>query len=245
MNTRLKAAIISLAHASPVTEVCGLLYQDERGVHIHPCSNITQDEEGPSRAFEISDEEYTSLSQRARVCGIYHSHGTGGAAAFSESDIELATVMELPIYLYIVGTGAWLSYVPPTYEVPLLSQPWQWGFSDCYETIRTYYRQTKGVHLGDYDRDESFEKAEQSAILQYVAAEGFTTLPATETSAPDDVLVFTTGGGAYPHHLGVLLTGQQFLHHPIGALSRRDPLDGRWLKRLHQVLRYTGKTVLA
>lgn len=243
MNTRLKAAIITLAHASPATEVCGLLYQDENGVHIHPCSNITQDEEGPSRAFEIADTEYTSLSQRARVCGIYHSHSTGGAAAFSKSDIELANVMELPIYLYVVDTGVWLSYVPPTYEVPLIGAVWSWGESDCYSLIRSYYHQTKGIYLGDYDRDETFENADHSVILQHVAAEGFTVLESNNAPAPDDVLVFTTGGGAYPHHLGVYLGGQMFVHHPIRALSRRDPLDGRWLKRLHQVLRYTGRKI--
>lgn len=241
MNTQVKRSIIAYACAAPAQEVCGFVYQDEGGVHVYPCTNVTQDEEGSARAFEISNEEYVAAAQLGRICAIYHSHSLGGSPEFSEGDLDLAKEMGLPIYLYVVDTQRWLSYVPPTYVLNPIGQIWHWGTQDCYETVRTHYRQQKGVYLGDYDRDETFEGAAFSAITQYVTAEGFTPVSDPSLMRADDVLLFQTLGGAYPHHLGVYLGEQMVLHHPLGGLSRRDPLDGKWLKRVHQVLRYTGQ----
>jgi len=243
VNTRIKQSIIAYAQAAPEQEVCGFIYQDEAGVHVHPCENITRDEAGPARAFEIDPQEYMALSRRARVCGIYHSHSKGGAHGFSPADLTMANAMELPIHLYVVDTGAWISYVPRTYSAPLIGANWAWGEADCYELVRTYYRNVKGIYLSDYDRDESFQDAPESAITQYVADEGFSPVVLAEGKAPQegDVLLFGTPGNAYPHHLGVYIGKQTMLHHPLGSLSRSDPIDGKWLKRLKQVLRYTGK----
>lgn len=238
MNTKVKQAIIAYARAEPAREVCGLIVCEPPSVIAYPCANVSRDEDGQGSTFEIDPQEYIAACGRGRVVGLYHSHPTG-PATFSEEDLKVAREMEIPTYVYAVEDGGWASFVPEGYHVPLIGSAFAWGVADCYETVRLYYRQTLGIHLGDYDRDETFREAAPEAILQHIAAEGFTCV-GTDASAirPHDALVFSTPGHRYPHHLAVYLGGNRILHHPYGALSRVDDLEGTYLARLLSVLRY-------
>jgi cell wall-associated NlpC family hydrolase len=95
--------------------------------------------------------------------------------------------------------------------------------------------------MTDYDRDESFENAEASAITKYIEAEGFYYIEDRKDIKQDDVLLFTTPGTVYPHHLAIFIGNSRMLHHPLNCLSTVDPLTGAWLKRIVGVLRYIGK----
>lgn len=243
MNTRIKQAIIAAAQAQPTEEVCGLIYQTLEGAHLHPSPNVTRDEEGVARAFELDPQAYIAAAEAGRVLGVYHSHAADGAVAFSEADLDMARELGLPFYLYCNRDASWHSYVPETYRIPLIGASWLWGFADCLETVRVYYRQERSVYLTDHDRDETFEQAGESAITQHIATEGFTQLGANAAPQVGDVLLFRTAGA--PHHLAVFLGQSQMLHHLRGALSRTEPLDGAWLKRLVGVLRYTGPETAA
>lgn len=241
MNTKVKAAIIAAAKATPNVEICGLIYRTDTEVRVVSCPNITIDAEGPARAFEIDEQYYIHTAGLGKILGVYHSHAVDGSAALSEADLDLARVLEIPIYLFANRDESWHSYIPPTYRPPLIGRPWIWGESDCYETVRLYYRLAHNVYLTDYDRDETFENAEHSAITRYIETEGFMSVP-TNTIREGDVLLFRTPGTAYPHHLGVFTGRSQVLHHPRGLLSRIDLFNSNWLKRLSAVLRYQGKT---
>jgi proteasome lid subunit RPN8/RPN11 len=234
VNTHVKRAIIEHALSAPNEEICGLIFYNSEGTFIHRCPNVSG--EPHAHTFEIAPSDYAHAAGMGQVCGIYHSHVSG--AAFSEEDLLVAREMELPIYLYAVAEQAWATYVPSTYNMDPVGKEWSWGTHDCYEAVRTYYRQKRGIYLGDYDRDESFEKAEESAIVKYIAAEGFDYVPKSEPILLDDVLLFKTTGRSYPHHLGVLVGPNKFLHHPRRHLSRIDALDGYWLRRLVGTLRY-------
>lgn len=244
MNTKVKNEIISLARADPAHEVCGLIVCAPPQVLVHPCTNISRDEDGQEHTFEIDSQEYISACARGKVCGIYHSH-PHGPVAFSQADIEVADAMELPSHLYVTDADAWITYIPRGYTVPLTGQEFTWGTQDCYETVRIYYRQKLGIYLGDYDRDENFRDAAPDAILKHISSEGFINLGRDLSVIQEhDVLLFDTPGHRYPHHLGIYTGGSnRFLHHPFGALSRIDDLDQHYLNRLLSVLRY-GRTAL-
>jgi proteasome lid subunit RPN8/RPN11 len=238
MNTRVKQTITSLACATPECEVCGFIVRGEGAVWVHPCENVSHEEDGQGATFEIDPQQYISANEKGRVCAMYHSHPKGHAS-FSEADLEVAREMELPSHVYAVEDGSWATYIPEGYEVPLTGTLFAWGEADCYETVRVYYRQKLGVYIGDYDRDETFREAAPDAILKHIEAEGFSNLGVDVAVAREhDVLLFDTPGHRFPHHLGVCLTGNRFLHHPYGGLSRVDDLNGHLLKRLLGVLRY-------
>ena len=237
MNTHVKNAIIAHALEHPTEEVCGFVYYNTEGVYAHRCANVSAD--GHEEAFEIAPADYAAVASVGKPCGIYHSHPSG--AAFSEEDLDVARAMELPMHLYAVAEGTWHTYVPPGYHVPTEGNEWRWGLFDCYEAVRIHYRQALGIYLTDYDRDESFEHAAESAITKHFAAEGFEYVPREQPILMNDLLLFRSTGG-HPHHLGVLVGSNKFLHHPRNMLSRIDSLDGYWQRRLVGVLRYQAKS---
>jgi len=239
MNTKIKQAIIDRALSLPNEEVCGLIYCTQNAVYAHPCTNISK--EDIACTFEIAPQEYISISQLGKVIGVYHSHAQGGSSTFSPEDIEVANEMALPFYLYTIEGSKWMSYIPPTYTINPVGQKFIWGVQDCLEVVRTYYRQSRNVYMTDYDRDESFQGASEDAIVKHISDEGFYQVPGNGPIKMDDVLLFKTPGTAYPHHLGVFIGQSRVLHHPLNMLSRVDPLNGAWLKRLAMVLRYGGK----
>lgn len=241
MNTRIKADIITRARATPDSEVCGLIYQTLEGVHVLPSPNVARDEEGApevDEAFEVAPQVYAEAASLGRVIGVYHSHRATGSTALSEADLDMARALELPVYLYCNRDESWHSYIPPGYHVPLTGLPFAWGVADCYEEIRTYYRQTLGIYLGDYDRDETFALQGDDRLVRHIADEGFTVVPGKSQLHLHDVLLFRTPGYAAPHHVGVFVGHSRVLHHPLNQLSRYDPLNGEWFKRLRMVLRH-------
>lgn len=239
MNTHVKRAIIDHALALPAQEVCGFIYQVDHEVRAYPCENVTV--EPKAEAFEIDPTEYVEVQKLGRVCGLYHGGMTHANEGFSEEDLAVAQEMCLPSYVYCGPSDKWARYIPPTYHVNPVGRDWAWGEADCYSTVEVHYRQKRGVYMTDYDRDESFERATESAITQHIADEGFGYVDKHAPILTDDVLLFRTPGCAYPHHLGVVVGPNMLLHHPRNNLSRVDALNGAWLRRLMGVLRHTGK----
>lgn len=239
MNTRVKQDIVNHARAMPGEEVCGFIYQAEDGVHAFPCRNVAP--EARHECFEIDPADYVTVHGMGRVCGLYHGGMTHTNEGFSEEDLAVAGEMVLPSYLYCGPSDKWARYIPPTYHVDPIGRMWAWGEADCYSTVELHYRQKRAVYMGDYDRDESFERATEPIIMRHVTEEGFVAVDPAAPIVNDDVLLFRTPGCAYPQHLAVVVGPNQMLHHPRNQLSRVDPVDGPWLRRLAGVFRYAGK----
>lgn len=239
MIPAIKQAVIAHALEQPAEEVCGLLYYNEETVVAQRCANVSVDSRATS--FEIAPNDYAAVTRLGVPCGIYHSHPVGCELRLTETDIALAAAMALPMYLYCVADGSWHSHVPSTYRVNPVGLNFIWGYHDCLSVVVTHYRQKLGIHLTDYERDASCENAGDSRIIRHVADEGFEYVDRKEPILLDDVLLFK--GRGYPHHLGVLVGPNQILHHSIRQLSRIEPLDDHWLRRLVGVLRYTGRKV--
>jgi proteasome lid subunit RPN8/RPN11 len=236
MHTKIKQSIIELAKIS-TEEICGFIYATHNEVKIYPCTNIAADR---TTNFEISKGEYLDCIRLGVVIAVYHSH-PNGPASFSEWDLAVSKEAALPFYMYDVPSGEWFEYLPPTYSVKLEGRPFYWGFDDCYGTVRHYYRETLGLYLRDYDRDDNFGPSKSMAIMDHFADEGFVCFPPTEIVKPHDALLFDISKHC-PQHLSVFVGNQRMFHHPLNALSHIDFLDGRYLSRLAHVLRH--KTLL-
>ncbi len=231
MHTAVRAAIIAQASATPMVEVCGLIYYTLDSVHAYPCANVALD---PVNDFEVAANDYVAAAVLGKVCGIYHSHPTG-PAAFSDADLETARDMCLPMYLWSVEDSKMGEYIPPTYVVPLEGRQWIWGMADCYETIRIYYRQCHDLYMGDYVRDDSWSG---STIVDHIADEGFEYVQGNSPIKVGDALLFNTVT-AYPQHLAVFLGAGRMLHHPLYQLSRSDQFTTCRLR--HRWARYDGR----
>lgn len=236
MHTSIKHQIISLAKSDKEREICGFIYRDFSGApKVFDCKNIS---ENPHEEFEISMEDSISVLGMGNPLAVYHSHPTA-SPGFSPADLECAEEMCLPFYMYDVETETWHEYIPKSYESSVLGRQWCLGFDDCYSVVRNYFRKNHGVHMGDYDRDESMSHEERGVIAHHYEHEGFRVVPKEEIRE-GDVLIFKTDK-ALPQHFGIYSGQNRFFHHPIGGLSRLEPLSDRWLSRLISVFRYDPK----
>lgn len=242
MHPRIRASITTLARATPEHEVCGFVYVDALGdAQILPCPNVSPT---PAEDFEIDVADHVrALHIGQQLLGVYHSHPAGAPTGFSPADMEYADELALPLYLSNPETGAITDYVPASYVLPLEGRPWCLGFSDCWETPRVYYRQLHGIHMADYERDESFQHEEQGVILANYEREGFTCLPPDWSAVRvNDILMYRTDK-ALPQHFGVFTGNGHMLHHAQGRLSEVELITERWQSRLFCVFRHQSLAV--
>jgi proteasome lid subunit RPN8/RPN11 len=232
MHSSIKREISVIARSSPDHEVCGFICANVAGgtPFVFPCPNSA---ENPAEEFQIDALDYLRAESAGQILGVYHSHPV--SAGFSEADLECAEELAIPFYLYDIQGDKWSEYLPSTYQPLIECAPFVLGFADCYELIRRYFRAHYKLYLSDYDRDESFCYEEQGVIMANFEKEGFE-LVDSKGLRRDDVILFRTDK-ALPQHFGVFLGNSEFLHHPRGALSRRETLTGRWQSRIFHVLR--------
>jgi len=235
MNTSIKNKIIDIAKNNPTEEICGYIYYGIDGK-----SNILESKNQhlhKNKMFLTDPSDYIRLSESTNtIVGVYHSH-TIGDETFSESDIEYADTWELPIFVYSLSSDKWNSYTPMSYAPTLIGRPFCWGFSDCFELVRDYYRAEKGVNLSDYERDASFAGSNSSIIIENFEKEGFVKLPDNGLILKNDIILFKCNT-VYPLHLAVFQGKSRMIHHPMGRLSASCFLDRPWTKKISMILRY-------
>lgn len=250
MHSRIKNQIIDWAKANPKEEICGLLYYSDNKLLAVLCENIARDK---SNEFQISHEIYLKYEMAGTLCGVFHSH-PDGPAAFSEADIEYIQEVAVPLYLYVVESGSWLEYIPPTYHVDTIGLPFIWGLYDCYSTARNHFRQECGVYLGDYDRDEDVFRTSgtKTMIVDNLRKEGFSIIGsfldnnlnlALNSIQKHDIILFTNPEICRQSsvHVGIFLGNSKFLHHPENALSRSEMLTDHWVKRIRFIIRHKSQ----
>ena len=237
MNTSIKNKIIDIAEKSPSKEVCGYIYFDingEAGIIQSTNTHLNSDV-----MFTTDEKDYISLSESSNtIVGVYHSH-TIGDESFSDQDISYAETWELPLYVYSIKSKKWNSYVPDSYKPNLIGRQFCWGFSDCYEIVRDYYKLEFNIKISDYDRDNSFEGSNNSIIIDSFGKEGFERIPDGSPIMKDDVIVFNSNR-LFPHHLSVFIGRSKMIHHPRGRLSEVCMLNKVWNKKISMILRYQG-----
>lgn len=230
----------ALALASSTIEVCGFaILKYDGSSYLYPCTNIASD---PTQEYEIDTSDFINASKTGRIVGIYHSHPKG-PSSFSETDIEYANELGLPQWMYSGKTETWHEYIPPTYfSPPFEGRQWAWGIQDCHVLLRDYYRQSFQIYLSDYDRDETSDWVNLGkVVLQNIEREGFTRLPPGAVLQKNDILIFNTNGA--PIHFCVFIGNSTVLHHPLGALSRKDQYNSAWQRRLHTIARYNKRSL--
>jgi proteasome lid subunit RPN8/RPN11 len=236
MNTEIKNTIEKFAKENANEEICGFVYHSLSELYIYPCKNIADDK---SLDFEISSEDYIICKNKGKILFIYHSHTAASTfgASFTPADIELADEIELPIRVYSITEDKWQEYIPKEYKISLIGQPFLWGEKDCFGLVRTFLRQEKGIYIGDYSRDKTFQNNNNNQILENIEKEGYYSTNSTCLLMRHDILLFTSGK-LNVQHMAVYMGNSQILHHPLNMLSNIEPMNQRTLDRLKYVFRH-------
>lgn len=219
---KLKALLEDTILLSSQVEQCGFLIGDR----LAECPNIAS---SPTNSFQITAlnlHRYLSISDL-----IWHTHIEPDSDSLSYADIQLARVLNKPIFSYHRTTKA-IDYYDPRnpHPYPLLPTkrleglPYQWDRCDCHQLVRSWYEIELGVKLPklvcteqeEYELGESWNRAVNSMPFL-----GFTRVGENEIKTGTVVLMNLAATN--PHHCGVITgmgeKGWMMLHHQTDSLS--------------------------
>lgn len=128
----------------------------------------------------------------------------------------------------------WGDQVP---RPPLLGREFRHGVTDCYALCRDWWLLETGELLPDFARPDRWWESGADLIADHLAEAGFEPVPLDRVRRGDGLIFGRPGRPA--EHLAVSLGGGLMLHHPMGGLSRREPV-GRWGRLLRRAVRRAG-----
>ena len=249
LTTQVRRQIIEQAIATPDVEICGVVLNNGEIVQMNNCANEPKDE------FLIDEDEFDLVADSA--VAIYHSHCLDSQPAIlSHKDIANSKARKMPYALYHTLFGEWDYYNPSDiYPYPLISNPWlpkelpfylgwkfDYGRSDCYTLVRSYYKGMLGVDLPDFPRNAVGETTspEWDMFVGNFERAGFRKLDADEPLRTNDVILMCISG-TQTHHSAILLdpkNGKALHNLGEGRMSELFMYGGYWETATRFVCRY-------
>ena len=220
------------AHAaeSVPAECCGLVSVVSGHLVYVRCRNAYAGESvrlGDAKPFEIHHEDYSAAEDAGEIVAIVHSH-VGEPPVPSMADRVGIEAHGLPWLIVNYPVGNWTVNEPTGYKAPLIGRPYVHGVFDCFAICRDYYRETLGIEIQNYPRDECFWKKGQNLYLDLFEEAGFVLIEEKDLRKHDGIFMMVRAD--VPNHAAVYLGDDMILHHPMSRLSGRDPWGGYWKK---------------
>lgn len=162
-----------------------------------------------------------------------HSHpGDGATTQPSELDQLQCDAHGIPWVIVSWPEGD-LRTIAPRGERPLEGRAFELGYADCWSLVMDWHR-WQGVTLRNYSVDYPWWERGENLYMDNWYAEGFREV--TEPRPGDMVLMQVSA--PVVNHAGILLEGNQLLHHLYGQLSCTTPYGGYLRERTIKIVRH-------
>lgn len=126
----------------------------------------------------------------------------------------------------------------------LLGREFVHGKTDCYDMVRSFYRDNFGLELTNYARPDFWWKQGLNLYADNFAKEGFRVVDAAPHQAQlADVFLTAVQSSGVPNHAGIYLGQGRILHHFPGRFSEVVPLRGIWRDSLCAIIRHKDVSV--
>lgn len=200
--------------------------------------NIAAD---PVSTFRVADEAWSD-----EVEAVIHSHvapAVPGSEPRAPSRADQVGQGASAVPWGICWTDGRGGALPPLWfgdhllDEPLVGRPFVPGSLDCYELVRAWWWQTRGVRLPVVPRDAEWWAAGGDLLAQGFRGAGFVPVDPAEARPGDGLLIAVPATGVV-NHCAVLIDGGLMLHHRGGQLSRREPWSGAWRRLTRMVVRH-------
>lgn len=223
-------SILSHLHSVYPKEGCGIVYSDGSNIFWTSINNVSDNQ----REFVLDKNEYLRYYLRYKILCIVHSHPDSPESP-SSWDIENCNAVGIPYIIYSIPTNNFYVLEPDLPIKPLLKRNYCFGYLDCFELIRDYYK-TKGINLKyrGYWSNNWWEGDKDWFSDEHLKTYKMTRITSLE---PDCFLTFQIGSRK-ANHCGVYTSNGNFIHHPTNRLSVEEPLSGIWKKTLRGIYRY-------
>lgn len=211
-------------------ESCGLVIVRKGRQRYVPVRNIAERNEH----FVMHPQDQAAAEDLGEVALVVHSHPNLPPLP-SQADLVGCEASGLPWLIVNWPTGAVHQFAPSGYVPPLYGREFSHGVLDCYSFIQAYYRQTLGLELPDFQRDDEWWLKGQSLYLDGFASAGFVQVHGAP-QAHDGLLMRLAS--PVPNHGAVYLGDGCIGQHQMGRLSSRDVYGGWYEKITTHVLRH-------
>lgn len=239
---------IRLHARSKAAETCGVIVDNKKVLRYPAFFAVTNVSKNPESKFAFDPSEWDDLKATA-VCIVHSHHLDSQPGQLTPSDIEAARVAGLPTLLYHAAFDVWdywhpYHWNPYPLQVPKLSEDlegwaFEYGRSDCWSIVRSYYALRWGMCLRDYPRGE-IEELESESFAPFTEEFkdfGFIEI-FDEIWRDGDLLILRVG--KQPTHCAVVCdakTGTALHHLGPDILSKKFSIE-RWKNKIVKRLRY-------
>lgn len=196
--------------------------------------NIASD---PVREFRVIDSAWSD-----EVQAVIHSHTTSFDWSPSKADMQSQLSAGVPFGILATNgdtTTPLLWFGDHVLDEPLIGRQFVPGVTDCYELVRAWVWQERGIKLRSFPRDVSWWERGENLLMQSFEAAGYVRV-AVEEARPGDGLLMAIPATGVVNHCAVLLDSGLMLHHRAKQLSRREPWSGAWRRLTRMAVRYVG-----
>ena len=210
-------------------ESCGLVVMRGRKQRYIRCTNTA---DSADDCFVIPAAEYAAAEDLGEIIRIVHSH-CGDGATTQPSAADIAGCNESGIRWLIVSLPEGdLREIEPD-NPPLVGRPFVLGSYDCWGLIMAWHRE-HGVELRDWRVNYPWWERGENRYMDNWHSEGFREV---STPAPGDMVMMQVSADVV-NHAGILLPGNELLHHVYGELSASVPYSGYWRERTIKIVRH-------
>lgn len=223
-------AVRAHAEREAPREACGLAVVVKGRLRYVPCRNVAGEAE-----FAIHPDDQAAAEDAGTVVAVCHSHVFIPPEP-SEADRVMCEKTGLPWLIVNHPTGAHRVITPSGYRAPLIGRPFVHGALDCYSLCRDYYRETLGLDLPDYAREDDWWLKGGNLYLDHFAEAGFVEIDPGDLRAHDALLMQVAS--PVPNHAAIYLGDGLILQHCHGRLSSRDVYGGYWRRVTVKALRH-------
>lgn len=237
MTPQTVAAIRSHAEQEFPREACGLLCVVRGREKYIPCRNKAAGTEH----FILSSEDYAEAETSGEIVAVVHSHPNVPAVP-SEADRTACEASGLVWHIVHVTDengqpqgGEIVTFEPCGYQAPLVGREFSHGVNDCYQLVRDWYWQERGIDLKNFARTDGWWERGENLYMKHYAEAGFELVNGQPEEG--DMIVMQIRSNE-PNHAGVYLGDDLILHHLYGRLSSRDVYGGYWKEVTRMILRH-------
>lgn len=242
IDVDLRAALIAHMQETEPNECVGLITKDNGYVRLQ---NIHEE---PMYHFRVSPNDSFMAMNDDNVIAIFHTHPSGLMWP-SKSDMEAQLNFRKP---FVIAARHSLSKHVEIFQLgdhlldmPLDGVEFRWNVYDCWEQIRRYFWQQRGIALRTNPREPFwFMEADGANLNLYhdFTEWGFEEFNPRETlPEPGDIILCQTDGAPVLNHAGIYVGGNKMLHHRAGRKSGSTPLhffeQSKYIKKW---VRYVG-----
>ena len=222
-----------LKHAEETfpNECCGLAIVFKGKLKYIKCSNMLSGD-----AFCIPAEEYAKAEDLGEIVGVCHSH-VNILPEPSQADLIACETSSVPWLIVSYPLKTFNIIHPTGYKAPLIGRIFYHGVLDCYTLVQDYYKETLGIELSHFHRDNLWWDSGKDLYMDNFEKEGFVIIPSINDIKVHDSLLMTIGSSVV-NHAAVYIGDNMILQHCTNRLSSRDIYGGYWRKCTRHIVRH-------